>query len=156
MRIYLYGYLIAFMMIYASIMLNALLDGELWQKLLAFYTSGTVSYEGFYSLLSLLLFLSAVLNFALLPLLNKPALVATLTHMGLLVLHRPLLALLTKIFCGELPSVYMRYARFLIPLSVVFAAFNVFYFLRRHDLFERNIVHLVTGQEKDEITSIYR
>lgn len=156
LRIYLFGYLFGFILVYLALMLNELLATETWEALLTFYSGGGATYEGIFSLFALLLILTAVANVALLPLLNRAAFVATLVHLILLALYRPLIWLFTRLLCGHVPAVFGEYAKYLIPLELIYAVVNLLYFCKRKDLFCKDIVNLVTGQEKDEITSIYR
>lgn len=156
LRVYLFGYLFAFVLVYLALMLNELLDMETWNAVLTFYSGGGATYEGFFSVFAVLLILTAVADLALLPLLNRAALIATQTHLTVLALYRPLIWLFTRLFCGSVPEVFGRYARFLIPLTLIYSGVNLWYFFRRKDLFSKDIVNLVTGEEKDHITSIYR
>ncbi len=156
LRIYLFGYLFGLILVYLALMLNELLDTETWNAILTFYSGGGATYEGIFSVFAILLILTAVADVALLPMLNRAALIATLTHLMVLALYRPLIWLFTRLFCGSVPAVFGRYARFLIPLALIYSGVNLWYFCRRKDLFSKDIVNLVTGEEKDQITSIYR
>lgn len=156
LRVYLFGYLFGFIFVYLALMFNELLDTDTWNAVLTFYSGGGATYEGIFSIFAALLILTAVADVALLPLLNKAAFVATLAHLIALALYRPLIWLFTRLLCGYVPAVFSEYAKYLLPLALVFAGVNLWYFCRRKDLFCKDIVKLVTDQEKDEITSVYR
>ena len=155
LRIYLFGYLFGFLIIYAAVMLNALTDTDVWQAVTSPLTGGAATFESTFALFAILLILSAVINAALLPMLNKPAFVATMIHLGFLVVYRPLIWLISKLVSARVPAVFLKYLYFLWPAALIFAGFNFFYFCRRKDLFDHDIVRLVTDQEKENLKSLY-
>ena len=156
MKLYMFAYLYGFIIIYSFVMLGFLVDQETWLAILYTWTGKEASYLGIHSIASVLEVGSAIVNAVLLPMVNKPAYIATLTHLILLLVHRPLVWVFTKLLVGPLPDSFGSYTSFFLPISVFFVAANLWYFFRRRDLFAKDIVKIVTGMEKDEITSEFR
>ncbi|MBQ4047239.1 MAG: hypothetical protein IJC93_02570 [Clostridia bacterium] len=155
-RIYMFGYLYGFLIAYSVVMLGFLSSQEMWLDIIHTWSGKESTYAGVHSICSVILVASAVINAALMPMVNKWAYIATMTHLLVLLTHRPLIFVLTKIFVGPLPESFGNYTSFLLPIAVVFVVPNLWYFFRRRDLFTKDIVKIVTGQEKDEITSEFR
>lgn len=155
-RVYMFGYLYGFLIAYSVVMLGFLSGQEMWLDILHTWTGTDATYTGIHSICSVILVGSAIANAALMPMVNKWAYVSTMVHLFVLLTHRPLIFVLTKIFVGPMPESFGSYTSFLLPITVVFVIPNLWYFFRRRDLFYKDIVKIVTGQEKNEITSEFR
>ena len=157
MRIYMFAYLYGFVILYSFVMLGFLVNQDMWIAILNTWSGKAVTYEGIHSIASVILVGSVILNAVLLPMVNRPAYLATMAHQLILLTHRPLIWVFTKLLIGgEMPDSFGSYTSFLMPITIVFVATNLWYFYRRRDLFHKDIVKIITGMEKDEITSEFR
>lgn len=156
LRIYLFGYLFGFFIVYMAIMLNYLTDPDIWQAVFAPLSGEAMTFESVFAIFAALLIVSTVINAALLPMLNRAAFVATMVHLAFQTFQAPMIWFMSTILHCTIPHSFLRYMAICTPFVAVFSIFNYLYFCKRHDLFCHDIVRLVTDQEKTEIKSTYR
>ena len=132
---------------YASI--SALMSQDMWEGIITFFSGNGITYAGVYTVVNILQIAAAVVCSATSPMLGKAGYWSIMAHSAATALGAPAICAVTLAALGSVPEGYTDVYRWLYPLALGFAGFNVWYFFKRRELFYKDTSELVTGVPED-------
>lgn len=148
LRIFIVVYINLYIVAKAYAAISALLGESMWEGIVTMFSGKGVTYAGVYTVVNVVQIAAAVVCSSATPMLGKVGYWSVMVHCATLVLGALTVGLVTFAATGSIPEICDVY-RWIYPLAVGFAAFNVYYFYKRRELFYKDTSELVTGVPED-------